>query len=241
MEKSLDPASPEFAARRTEARKILDALDPAKVPALQGHGTDPLRRDWFEAVYARAEDDPARVPWANLSAHPLTKAFVGLQAKSIKAARVLDIGCGLGDNAECFAEAGASVTAFDFIADAVLWAKRRFPESLVDYRTADLFALPQEFVGQFDLVHECYTLQALSVGLLPQALAIFKSLLTPDGKLLIIARARTEDEDIAGPPWPLPPSFFAEAERRGFKVLALEDIVATSDVGRRHWRALLGL
>jgi SAM-dependent methyltransferase len=154
---------------------------------------------------------------------------------------VLDVGCGLGDNAECFAEAGAQVTAFDFIDEAVLWAKRRFAGSRVDYQTADLFAPLQDWRGQFDLVHECYTLQALSVELLPQALAIFKQLLKQDGKLLIIARARAEDEHISGPPWPLPPSFFGEAERRGFAILALEDIAATAEVGRRHWRALLGV
>jgi SAM-dependent methyltransferase len=240
MTKSFDPNSPEFAARRAEARQFLDAIDPAKNAALQGEGTDALRRTWFEAVYTRAEGDPALVPWANLSAHPLTKSWIGLQAKGIETLRVLDIGCGLGDNAECFASFGAQVTAFDFIDDAVAWAKRRFPHTTVDYRTADLFALPQEFVGQFDLVHECYTLQALSEELLPKALQIFKQLLKPDGKLLIVARARAEEEDVAGPPWPLPPSFFKQAERQGFNSLALEDIAATAEVGRRHWRALLG-
>lgn len=235
MSLSLDPSSPEFQARRAEARKALDALD----PAMRGEPADPLRRSWFEAVYARAEDDPARVPWANLTAHPLTASFVKGQIRGLEGLRVLDVGCGLGDNAECFAAAGATVTAFDFVADAIGWAKRRFPQSQVDYRTADLFALPQEWQGQFDLVHECYTLQAISAPLIGRALGIMASLLAEGGRLLVVARARGEDEDISGPPWPLPPSVFETAKAQGLEPLMIEDISATAQVGRRHWRALL--
>jgi hypothetical protein len=62
-----DRASPDFAARRAEARKMLDSLD----PVMQSGATsaDPSRRAWFEAVYALANGDPARVPWANLAPH----------------------------------------------------------------------------------------------------------------------------------------------------------------------------
>lgn len=235
MSVSLDPSSPEFQARRAAARKALDALD----PAMRGEPADPLRRSWFETVYARAEDDPARVPWANLTAHPLTASFVKGQIRGLEGLRVLDVGCGLGDNAECFAAAGATVTAFDFVADAIGWAKRRFPQSQVDYRTADLFALPQEWQGQFDLVHECYTLQAISAPLIGRALGIMASLLAEGGRLLVVARARGEDEDISGPPWPLPPSVFETAKEQGLEPLMIEDISATAQVGRRHWRALL--
>lgn len=232
----LDPASPEFQARRAEARKALDAID----PAMQGRpSADPLRRAWFEAVYARAENDPARVPWANLVPHPLTKSWVGLQARGITGLRVLDVGCGLGDNAECFSHAGADVTAFDLVPAAVAWAQRRFPVSKVTYCTGDLFAPPDAWRQGFDLVHECYTLQALAVELLPKALATLRSLLAPGGRLLLVARARAEDSPESGPPWPLPPSIFAEAERQGLTPLAVEDIAATAEITRRHWRALL--
>ncbi|TAL83429.1 MAG: class I SAM-dependent methyltransferase [Beijerinckiaceae bacterium] len=197
------------------------------------------RQQWFEAVYSRAENDPACVPWANLRAHPLTAAFVKSQLRGIAGLRVLDVGCGLGDNAECFAAAGAKVTAFDFVADAVAWAKRRFAESKVDYQTADLFALPQEWQGQFDLIHECYTLQAMSPARVPQALAIFRDLLASDGRVLIVARARDEEEEISGPPWPLPPSIFDVAKEQGLEPVMIEDVAATANVGRRHWRVLM--
>ncbi|QXX74350.1 bifunctional 2-polyprenyl-6-hydroxyphenol methylase/3-demethylubiquinol 3-O-methyltransferase UbiG [Methylovirgula sp. HY1] len=212
------------------------SLDPAMQGAL---AEDSKRQEWFETVYSKAQEDPARVPWANLSAHPLTEAFVKTQVRGIDGLRVLDIGCGLGDNAECFAAEGAQVTAFDFVAQAVEWAKRRFPQTKVAYRQADLFALPEEWRGQFDLVHECYTLQAISVALIPQALGILRDLLAPDGKLLIVARARAEDEEVSGPPWPLPPSVFDIAKAQGLEPVVIEDIAATERIGRRHWRAVL--
>ena len=232
-----DRASPEFAARRAEARKQLDALD----PAMQGSAlpTDPSRREWFEAVYALAKGDPARVPWADLSPHPLSKAWVAAQPSGLSGLRVLDVGCGLGDNAECFAAVGADVTAFDFVGGAVAWAKRRFPATKISYCQGDLFALPETWRQGFDLVHECcYTLQALFPVLLPQALAALGSLLVPGGRLLIIARARDEACETKSPPWPLPPSVFEEAKRQGLEPVSVEDIHAAAGVKTRHWRAL---
>lgn len=231
-----DRHSPDFAARRAEARKRLDTLD----PAMQG-GTlprDPLRRDWFEAVYALAEGDPARVPWANLAPHPLTLTFVEATGKELKGTKILDVGCGLGDNAECFARTGAAVTAFDVVEAAVAWAKQRFPTSKVDYVQGDLFALPEDWRHGFDLVHECYTLQALPPELSPKALAALGSLLAPGGKLLMVARARDETDTVKGPPWPLTPSIFEEAKKQGLAALFIEDLPAVEGGMSRHWRAL---
>ncbi|WP_041778778.1 class I SAM-dependent methyltransferase [Beijerinckia indica] len=240
MNQDLDPQSAAFAARRAEARKKLDALDPAMHKGNEESSVpDPLRRAWFETVYDAAGGDPAKVPWANLLPHPLTRTWIEGQARGIDGLRVLDIGCGLGDNAECLAAARAKVTAFDLVPKAIAWARQRFPDSPVDYQAGDLFALPASWLHAFDLVHECYTLQALSVSLLPKALAQLASLLAPGGKVLLIARARGEDEEIEGPPWPLPPSIFEEAKRQGLFPLMVEDIMATAEVGRRHWRALL--
>ncbi|WGJ14386.1 class I SAM-dependent methyltransferase [Methylocapsa sp. D3K7] len=232
-----DRTSPEFAARRAEARKLLDSLDPAMQDGAVT--ADPARQAWFEAVYDLAKGDPARVPWANLAPHPLSQAWVAAQAEGLNGLRILDVGCGLGDNAECFAAAGAHVTAFDFVGEAITWAKQRFPESKVAYAQGDLFALPDAWLQAFDLIHECYTLQALPPDLLLQALAALKSALAPGGRLLIVARAREEAEEFKGPPWPLPPSIFEGAKRQGLTTLSIEDIPAVPGGGSRHWRALL--
>ena len=100
------------------------------------------------------------MPWAHLEPRPLLEDW--LAARSLVGLRALDVGCGLGDNAEALARAGAHVVAFDLVERAVQWARERFPQSAVDYRVADLFDAPSEWRGAFDLVHELYTLQALA-------------------------------------------------------------------------------
>ncbi|MEO1067427.1 MAG: class I SAM-dependent methyltransferase, partial [Pseudomonadota bacterium] len=118
-------------------------------------------------------------------------------------ARAIDIACGLGDNAEAMATAGYKTTGFDIVEKAIAWASKRFPESPVDYRVADLFSPPQEWVGGFDLVHECYTLQALPEGMVKETAAAICALVAPGGTLLVYTRCRPDGADADGPPWPL--------------------------------------
>lgn len=231
-----DPKSPDFQARRAQARQILDDIDPHMQDG--GAAADPHRKAWFEAVYDLAGDDPAGVPWASLAPHPLTAQWLAAQGTALEGLRVLDIGCGLGDNAEAFSKAGARVAAFDLAAKAVDWARRRFPGSKVDYRAADLFALPPEWQGAFDLAHECYTLQALPAELVKPAFAALAATLKPKGELLVVARARDEDQTMQGPPWLLPQSAFDLARAAGLRLVSLEDIPA-HDGMVRHWRAVL--
>jgi 2-polyprenyl-3-methyl-5-hydroxy-6-metoxy-1,4-benzoquinol methylase len=226
--------SEDFEARRARARERLNAIDPAKRPG--GASADPRRREWFEAVYALADDDPAAVPWANLAPHPLLAQWLAGQGR-LDGLRAIDVGCGLGDNAEALAAAGARVSAFDLVEVAICWARRRFPRSPVDYRVADLFDLPREWRGAFDLVHELYTLQALPDSLLPQAARALASLLAPGGRLLVIARARDDGQDVAGPPWPLTRAQIESLAAAGLRPEAIEDAAAPGDLVR-HWRAV---
>lgn len=220
----------DFAARRALARKRLDAIDPAK----SGRLDDPYRRDWFRAVYDLAAGDEAAVPWADKQPHPLLSDW--LHGHSLAGLRALDIGCGLGDNAEALAAAGADATAFDLSENAIHWAKRRFPHTRVDYRTADLFAAPSEWRAAFDLVHECYTLQALPNRLLPEAGSALASFLKPGGRLLVIARSRPNPAAPDGPPWPLARHDMEALTERG---LTLESCEETAPSGEpAHWRAL---
>lgn len=226
--------SDDFAERRARARENLDAIDPHKTAG--GVAADPMRREWFEAVYELAGEDAAGVPWAGLAPHPLLAQW--LAGRRLEGQRAVDVGCGLGDNAEALAGASARVAAFDLVERAVDWARRRFPQSKVDYRAADLFDLPQEWRGAFDLVHECYTLQALPDTLLPPAAQALAQLVAPGGALLIIARARDAAQEIAGPPWPLTRAQIEALAIGGLRVESIEDIPAQGDMVR-HWRAML--
>ncbi len=223
----------DFAERRAKARARLDAIDPHKRPG--GIEADLCRRAWFEAVYELAGDDPAGVPWAGLAPHPVLGQW--LAGRTLAGLRALDVGCGLGDNAEALAEAGAKVTAFDLAPRAIDWAKRRFPETEVDYRAADLFDAPPAWRGAFDLVHELYTLQALPDALLPRAAHALASFVAPGGALLVISRARDEDQKIEGPPWPLARAQVESLAVGGLRLESLEDLAAQGAIGR-HWRAL---
>ncbi|MBA5776714.1 class I SAM-dependent methyltransferase [Stappia sp. F7233] len=207
-----DDTDADFMARRDAARARLDLLFGSK------GGDGDARASWFEAVYEQAAGDPAAVPWADLK--PKAALCDWLTTHPGNGKRAVDIACGLGDNAEAIAASGYVTTAFDLSKGAIEWARRRFPESKVDYRQADLFDLPTEWHRSFDLVHECYTVQALHGQLRNQAFAAIAELVTPGGTLLVITRVREEGEEVNGPPWPLEPSELSRFEAAGLGLVA---------------------
>jgi SAM-dependent methyltransferase len=187
---------------------------------------------WFEEIYAAAGGDAERVPWADEKPNPWLVEWLDQRSRSVDGENAVVVGCGLGDDAEELSRRGYQVVAFDLSDSAIEWAKRRFPESAVEYRQADLFALP-EVIGTFDFVFEAYTLQALPIPMRPVAVHAVASLVAPGGELLVVCRGSGSNEGLEGPPWPLTRSELAGFRHGGLLEDSLDDFM---DGEVRRWR-----
>lgn len=177
---------------------------------------------WFEELYALANNNPEQIPWATLESTPylmewLKQNQLTLTRKNKPTAIV--IGCGLGDDAEALEQAGFQVTAFDVSSTAIDWCQKRFPNSSVNYLTADIFQLPNNWQQQFDLVWECRTIQALPLDVRVEVITNVVSLIKPRGKLLLMTNLRATEDHPLGPPWAL-----SQGELKCFEQLGLEEI-----------------
>ncbi|MEL6287543.1 MAG: class I SAM-dependent methyltransferase [Pseudomonadota bacterium] len=169
---------------------------------------------WFEGLYARAGRESGYIPWEHAAPRDVLRTWLGADGEVAHGAAestsepdaptALDVGCGLGDNAAILAAAGYAVTAFDLSPSAAEWAGERFGERDIVFEAADLFSLPTEWQGRFDLVHECYTLQSLTTDRVPAALDALAACVGPGGRLLVIARALMPGMEVSRPPNPIP-------------------------------------
>jgi SAM-dependent methyltransferase len=214
----------------------MTAQDPdADVRRLSGEATrdgDPT--SWFEQLYADAAQGHAIVPWDRRAPHPLLVDWVERQPAT--SGLTLVVGSGLGDDAAFLAAHGYRVIAFDISRSAIESARRRFPTSPVDFRTADLLNPPAEWRQHFDLVVETYTTQSLPVRLRPTVVLHVGRFVAPGGKLVVLAVARDVDEAVDGPPWPLSRADIQSFAVEGLEVLSLDEI--RDPPGTHHWRAV---
>lgn len=180
---------------------------------------------WFEEFYARAGGDIEKVYWADLEPGPHLVDYLA-RHPAPAGGRAVTIGCGLGDDAECLAGAGYETTAFDISSAAIAMCRKRYPESTVDYRVDDLFALPGDWARSFDLVYECNTIQILTGDNRGRALAAMVDLVKPGGVVLVSCSSREEGEGLDA--WPLA---LDRREIDGFAKagLAEEEFVAYDD------------
>ena len=99
---------------------------------------------WFEVLYKEAEQGKSIVPWADHGASSGLIEFWRTNPQATDGKMALVIACGLGDDAEQLAAWGFETTAFDISETAIRTVHKRFPQSAVDYRVADLFQPPAE-------------------------------------------------------------------------------------------------
>jgi len=158
---------------------------------------------WFERLYAAAESGDAEVPWDRGGPNPFLEQWVRERAPEGAGRRALVVGTALGDDAELLAARGFATTAFDVAPTAIDGARRRFPDSPVDYRVADVLDLPEEWREAFDLVAECITVQALPVSWRERVIDAIASTVAPGGTLVVVSGIFSGDGPREGPPWPL--------------------------------------
>lgn len=159
---------------------------------------------WFEEYYSK-QSDLSKIPWAKLEPNRHLLEFLQ-KHQNIKKALV--IGCGLGDDAEAISHFAKETFAFDISKSAVNRAKERFSDSKVDYKVMDLLNLDESFFKEFDFIYEAFTLQSIPEHVRDGAFENISKLLTPNGKLLVIAHKR--DKELK--PFDLPPFFLTKSE-----------------------------
>jgi SAM-dependent methyltransferase len=189
---------------------------------------------WFERLYAAAEAGEAEVPWDRGGPNPFLEQWVRERSLAGAGRRALVVGTALGDDAELLAARGFAVTAFDVSPTAIEGARRRFPDSEVDYRVADLLDLPAEFRGAFDVVAEAITVQALPLSLRDEAIDAIASTVAPGGTLVVVSGMWDGDGPRDGPPWPL-----TRSELDGFeRTLRPVDVGVARLGSEARWRGV---
>lgn len=197
--------------------------DPHEIAARHLEVGDPT--GWFETLYAEADRDHGAIPWVRREAHPYLTGWLADPVVAPPGRRAVVVGCGWGDDAAATAAAGFEVIGFDLAPSAVHRARRRFRRSGIDFRVADLLALPDELVGAFDLVVEVDTVPWLPGVVRDAAMQSIASLAVPNGVAVVVTRLATDERargEVDGPPWAQAPSELAAYRAGGLTRSALE-------------------
>jgi len=176
---------------------------------------------FFETIYQGADRDRQRLGWTKPGPAPIVTAWLDREPRT--PARAMVVACGVGDDAEHLASLGWDVSAFDISPTAIEWARERSSESEVDYRVADLFALPQEWHQAFDLVVEVFTIQSIPPDDTGKAIESIAALVGDDGTLLVSMLTSSDADRGNGPPWPVQPAALDGFTEAGLVVTRKEE------------------
>ncbi|MFC2057684.1 class I SAM-dependent methyltransferase [Campylobacterota bacterium] len=180
------------------------------------------KKNFFETMYKNADhDDLSTIPWATLAPNVYLEKHLSTQ-NAVTDKKALVIGCGLGDDALILEKHGYKVEALDISPTAIALAKKRHPESKVDFHVGDIYDMPESSVGKYDFVYEGLTIQSLPPADREKLVGIIVSLVSKGGELLVYANTQDNTDKYGGPPWPLYEDEFMLFEKEGLKKIHAE-------------------
>jgi ubiquinone/menaquinone biosynthesis C-methylase UbiE len=146
---------------------------------------------FFDAAYLGSP------PWETGRPQP---EFVRLEAEGEIVGRVLDVGCGTGENALHFARAGHPTWGIDFARNAVERARAKAAERhlSVEFRTGSALELPK--LGErFDTVTDSGLFHTLLDPHRPVYSESVRNALKPRGRFFVLSFSEDEPTDWGGP------------------------------------------
>jgi Thiopurine S-methyltransferase (TPMT) len=204
---------------------------------------DSLRRNdptgWFERLYRKADAGETQVPWSRTEPNALLVEWATKNSPDGTGQTAIVVGFGTGEDSEYVASLGFETTAFEISETAVRSAQQRFPSTRVRYAQGDLLQPPARWIGAFDLVVECLTVQSLPRTMRDACFDGLRSLARRGGTLFVVATSIVESADLAdGPPWPLTKSELDMLATADLVVRSIEHFPIPGDPEFGRWRAV---
>ncbi|MGI8432360.1 MAG: methyltransferase domain-containing protein [Chthoniobacterales bacterium] len=179
--------------------------------------------DWQEAYEKR------ETPWEKGKAHPALLDF--LASDGPLAGEIFVPGCGSGHDVRALSTPQNHVLGIDLAPFAIEQA-RSFPKvGNEEYQLADLFALPPELDGKFDVVFEHTCFCAIDPIRRAEYADAIVRLLRPGGKFIAIFFPNPDIDEDEGPPFPVSVAKLEKIFGRFFTVVG-EWIPAQTHPGR---------
>lgn len=193
---------------------------------------------WFDRLYSASERGEAVVPWDRLVPQQLLVEWAHARRPASDGRRALVVGCGLGRDAEFVSGLGFETTAFDISDTAVRLAQQRYPDTRVQYVSANLLDPPIGWRKAFDVVVESYTVQSLPDPPRSTAISSVARFVAPGGTLIVIAAAHDDAAEAeTGPPWPLRRNEVEAFGHDGLNPVSIERIQDQIEPAMHRWRA----
>lgn len=153
--------------------------------------TYPVGNYWSDATEVESESFWTEKYRANEAGWDLGAPAEGLKSLlprlKLPSSKIIVLGGGEGHDAALFAEQGHHVTLVDLSPEALARAQKRYGHlQNLTFMECDLFDLPTDLYGQFDIVFEHTCFCAINPSLRPELLQQWSRLLTETGYLLAI-------------------------------------------------------